>query len=92
MPYIITGSVTFGSQANRDAAITRVNTALSGYSLTAYATQFPAGLNTPTTTTITFSYKDGEDGGTAGTVGNALLSALVSVNRHTSGWVSVNKV
>jgi len=92
MPYIITGNVTFASQANRDAAITRVNTALSGMDYTDVATTLPAGINTSGTLAITISIQDGNDGETARTLRNTIYNALVQSNRHTLGWVSVNKI
>lgn len=92
MAYTITGTLTFSSQANRDAALTRLNTALVGYSYTNWASAFTAGITTPTTTTITISIQDGEDGENAKAIAEALKAAAVSVNRHTSGYLSVNKI
>lgn len=92
MPYIITASVTFSSQANRDAALARVNTALSAYSYTNVATALSAGIQTPTTTTLTISIQDGDDGATVAAIQSSLMTALTSSNRHTLGYVSVNKV
>ena len=92
MPYNITGSVTFSSQANRDAALTRVNTALSSYALTNVATVYPAGVNTSGTTAITISLQDGNDGEFTKSAADAIMSALVQSNRHTSGTLSVNRL
>ena len=92
MPYIIAGTVTFSSQANRDAALTRVNAVLPGFTYSNVATAFNGGINTPNTTTITFSLSVGVDGDAASTLGKAIYDALVQSNRHTSGYLSVNKV
>jgi response regulator of citrate/malate metabolism len=92
MAIYITGTLTFSTQANRDAALTRINTAIAPYSYTTVATTFAAGITTPTTTTITVSIDGFEDAATAATVAKALYDAAVSVNRHTSGYLSVSKV
>ena len=92
MAYTITGTLTFSTQANRDAALGRINTAMSSYTYTAIATTFAAGVATPTTTTITISIQDGTDDQTASSLANAIYSAATSSNRHTSGYLSVNKV
>lgn len=92
MAYIITSSTTFSSQANRDAALTRVNNALSGETYTNRATTLAAGVTTSGTTVLNISIEVSSDPGIAGTVGSAVLSALVASNRHTSGYVGVNKV
>ena len=96
MPYIITGTATFSSQANRDAAVTRVNTAIAPYvsagTISPFATPgFSAGLNTPTTTTMTVSYSVGTEDTTAATVAKAVYDAWIASNRHTVGYLSVNK-
>lgn len=90
MTYSITGSVTFQNQSQRDAAMTRVGTAMSGFTYVNATTSLPAGINTSGTTIITISIEDGDDGVTAKTMADALFNALVQTNRHTSGWVSVN--
>jgi hypothetical protein len=92
MAYTITGTLTFSNQSTRDAALTRLNTALSGYTYTNWASTFTAGVATPTTTTITISIQDGENGETAKAIGEALLAAAVAGTRHSSGYLSVNKV
>lgn len=92
MPYLITGTATFSSQANRDAALTRVNAVLPGFSYSEVATTFQAGVKTPTATTITFSLMDGEDGAVAAALSKAIYDALIQSNRQTSGYLSVNYV
>lgn len=93
MAYIITGTLTFSTQANRDAALTRIQTALQGYSYTNLATAgFGAGVLTPTTTTITISIQDGVDGTTAAAISKAIYDAAVSTNRHSSGYLSINDI
>lgn len=92
MAYVITGTLTFSTQANRDAALTRINTALSGYSYTNLATIFSAGVATPTTTTITISIQDGTDDQVAASIAKSIYDAAVATNRHTLGYLSVNKV
>ena len=92
MAYTITGTLTSSTQANRDAALGRINTAMSSYNYTAIATAFTAGVATPTTTTITISIQDGTDDQMASGLANAIYNAATSSNRHTSGYLSVNKV
>lgn len=92
MPYIITGTVTFSSQINRDAARVRVDTALASHIYTAVTTVFTPGVNNPTTTTITFSLNGGEDGESARVLGQSILDALVTGTRHTSGYLSINYI
>lgn len=93
MPYIITGTATFSNQANRDAALARVNTAISSYpQLSAYTTPgFSAGVATPTTTTMTVSFIDGTDDATAAAIAKAIYDAWVASNRHTQGFLSINR-
>ena len=92
MAYIITGTVTFSSQANRDAALTRVNAVLPGFQYTPVSTVFNSGVNTPNNTTITFSFDAGSDGAYASNLSKSIYDALVQSNRHNSGYLSVNKV
>ena len=91
MAYTITGTLTFSTQTNRDAALSRINTALSSYTYSNVSTAFAAGVATPTTTTITISIQDGTDDVLAGAIAKAIYDAAVSSNRHTSGFLSVNK-
>lgn len=88
MAYIVTASVTFASQANRDAAITRVNTAISSYNKVNVATAFSAGIATPTSTTMTVSMESLEP---PGVLTNAIWAAMTSTGRPTSGFISLNK-
>jgi hypothetical protein len=93
MAYLITGTATFSSQANRDAAVTRVQTAISGLPLTDTATiGFLAGLVNPTTTTMTVSYTVAGDDSAAMDAAKAIYGAWVTTNRNTSGYLSVNKL
>lgn len=93
MAYIITGTATFSSQSNRDAALTRLNDAIASYSLTSRTTVgFPAGIGTPDTTTITVSFEGGTDDANAAAISNAIYDAWVSKNRQTRGYLSVSKI
>lgn len=91
MAQMITGTATFSSQANRDAALTRVNAVISSYSLTAIpAVGFSAGVTTPTTTTMSVSFTDlALDGQIAA---KAIYDAWVQSNRHTSGWLALSSI
>lgn len=88
--FAVTGTVTYSSQTNRDAALTRVNSALAAYSYISQTTAFPGGVNTSGTTVITFSLVF-----TDSTIDNAnacmsaIHTATTSSNRWTSGWISV---
>lgn len=91
--HTITGTVTYSSQANRDAALTRVNTALTGLTYTNIATTFGAGILTPTTTTITFSLQIiTTDDDEVRIFRRAIYDALTATNRQTSGWLSSNRI
>ena len=92
MPYSVTGPATFSSQANRDAALSRVNSAIAGMAWTGYTTVFSAGVTTSGTTALNISIAitDNSDT-TAAAVCKAVLDALVLTNRHTSGYIGVNK-
>jgi hypothetical protein len=93
MPYYITGTATFSSQANRDAARTRADTAVSGLSYVAEAVgSLVAGLTNPTTTTTTVSVRVDGTAAEAYTMSQAILNAWVLSNRHTSGWIGISKV
>ena len=59
MPYIITGTATYSSQTNRNAAQTAIAAALTG--TTAVATKYPAGLATSGTTGLTLSVQVDSD-------------------------------
>jgi hypothetical protein len=92
--HTITGTATFSSQANRDAARTRVNTALLIYTyVNASGTIFTSGITHPTTTTITFALQiETNDDDEVRNFRRAIYDALTAANRHTSGWLSSNKV
>lgn len=95
MVYIITGTATFSSQANRDAARTRLDAALLAYSLSAYATTFTAGITHPTTTTMTVSFSFDGDQDTMVAAAKSIYDAWIGTGgaaRHTTGYLSVNKV
>jgi hypothetical protein len=93
MAYVITGTLTFSSQANRDAARSRIDTAISVYNYTNRSgTIFTAGIAHPTTTTLTISVESGNDDSTAASFAAAIYNAAVQSNRHSSGYLSVNKL
>jgi hypothetical protein len=93
MAYIITGTATFSNQNNRDSALGRVNTALAGYSITDIQTLgFTAGINTPTSTTMTISISCGDDDNVCAEISKAIYGAWTQSNRHTQGYLSMNKV
>lgn len=90
MPYIITGTATFSSQANRDAARTRLDAAIATYNLINVTTVFNPGITHPTTTTMTISVDvDGHD---PGAVHKSIYDAWVASNRPVTCYLSVNKV
>ena len=92
MPYTITGSVTYSSQTNRDAALSRVTTALSGVDWSAFATPtLPAGILSSGTLSITVSIVTLDGDSLAASTMKSILDAFVSSNRHTSGFLAVNK-
>jgi hypothetical protein len=93
MTYLITGTATFSTQTNRNSALTRVNAVLAGYQVTDQATLgFDAGVNTPTTTTMTISISCGNDDAMCAQLGRDIYTAWTQSNRHTQGYLSINKV
>lgn len=90
MAYRLTGLVTYSSQAFRDAARTRANTALSAFTYTNYTNAVGTGVTNVGTTQISFAIDVGSNDDVANNIKNALYAALTSSNRHTSGWISVN--
>lgn len=91
MSRLITGTLTYSNQSNRDAALGRINNALSGYTIENFTTTLGSGITTPTSTTINISIRVIADEAADG-AGAAILSAAVQSNRHSSGFLSVNKV
>jgi hypothetical protein len=56
------------------------------------ATALPAGVNTSGTTVLTISIVITEDTDSVATgIAKTILDALVLSNRHTSGYLAVNK-
>lgn len=92
MAYIITGTLTFASQANRDAARTRINAAVALHAFTTRTTVFPAGVNNSGTTIITISVDAGNDANVALALSKDIYDAAVALNRQTAGYLSVNKI
>lgn len=93
MTYIITGTLNYASQANRDAAKTRVETALGSYVWSGRATTLSAGVSNPSSTTMTISIViSSEDPQVVKTVYDSVMTQLVSSGRHTSGWIGMNKL
>lgn len=92
MAYIITGTLTFSSQANRDAARTRINTALASHAFSTRTTVFPGGVNNSGTTIITISLDAGGDSSAALALSKDIYDAAVQSNRPSAGYLSVNKI
>jgi hypothetical protein len=88
---IVVASLTYSSATNRNSALTRINSALSGYTYVDFDTSLPPGINTSGTTGITISI-DVEDRDTAFDLAKAIYDASVQSNRHTSGYLSVNRI
>lgn len=88
----VTANLTFSSQANRDAAVGRVNSALTGVPYSPRQNYLTAigGVVLPTSTTLQVSIEVGE-GTDADEVAASLFAAIISGTRPTAGWVSVNK-
>lgn len=92
MAYIITANLVFSSQSNRDAARTRIDAAVAAHNVVNRATALTAGITNPTTTSITISIQTAiEDGDEAAALGRSIYDAAVVSNRHTSGYLSVNR-
>lgn len=91
--YTITGTVTYSSQANRDAARTRLDTALSAFTYAGFTSGIGTGVTNSGTTAIIVSIESTIDGiETASALANSLSTALTSTNRWTSGALSVNTI
>jgi hypothetical protein len=93
MAYTITGTATFSSTAFRDAALSRVQTAVASYTYNNVATPgFSAGIQTPTATTLTVSIQNGnDDSAAAAALAKAIYDAWTASNRHSSGFLSINR-
>lgn len=92
MRYIIAGTATFSSQANRDAAKARLDTAMAGYTYTAVATTFTPGISLPNTTSLTISIDADGNEAVARGIYNDAMTALTSTNRFTAGYLSMSWV
>ena len=93
MAYTITGTMTYSSQANRDAARTRLDTALSLMSYTNFTSVIGTGVANSGTTVINVSISLGDAvSATAAEAMGAVLSAATASNRHTSGYLAVNYI
>lgn len=93
MVFIITGILTYASQANRDAALSRINTALGSYGYTNRTTAMGSGVGTSGTLSIIFSIQlNSTMPSNADAAANAIFNAASSSNRHTSGYIAVNQV
>lgn len=93
MAYVITSNLTYSSQAFRDAARTRIDAVIAAHNVLNRATIFPGGVTNPTTTTIAISIETAiNDASVSGTLAREIYDAATSSNRHSSGWISVNKI
>lgn len=91
--YYIVGICTFSSQANRDSARTRVDTAIAGVTFTNVTTVFTPGVNNPTTVTITVSIQlDIDDSTVAAAAHKAIYDAIIASNRPTTCYLSFYRV
>lgn len=87
---VITGVLTYSSVANRDAALTRINTALVGYTYVNFTSAAGTGLST-SGNSVNISIQV-DDLNLAFDIARAVYDAAVSTNRQTSGWFSVNRI
>lgn len=93
MSYIIAGTATFSSQANRDAARTRIDAAIASTNYVSYTTTFTAGVQNPTTTTMTISIKlVTEVSSEAANTLTTLFTELTSSNRPTACYLSLTRM
>lgn len=92
MRRVITGTATFNNQTNRDAAYSRMNTALVGVSYTPFSSTIGNGITQPTTTTIIISIEV-PDVDTGIDTANSIYDAWTSNSnaRNSSGFLSVNR-
>lgn len=83
MPYLILGSLTYASQANRDSAKTSILAVLATYpQITGVTTGLTSGVNTPSTTVLTISMQV-PDATTAELVRVSLIAAWSAMPRTT---------
>lgn len=87
---IITGQLTYSSTANRDAALTRITTALAPYTYEAILTSQLGGITTVGNAVSISIVLDDRD--TAFDAAKAIYDAAVTTTRHTAGYLSVNRV
>jgi len=81
--YLVYGTITYSTAANRNSALSAINNALLSYSATGVTTAFPSGVNTSGTAALTVSLQvpDHQVEG----VNDALRTAWTSVTRATTG-------
>lgn len=90
MTYLITGSLAYSTQANRNTAKTNINNVLAGYTITSVATSLSAGVVDSGTTGLTISIRCADADVNA--LRLALLTAWSSAARATTGhWIAVTK-
>lgn len=87
--YTITGTGTWSTQTNRNAAVSRVNSALSSYSYSEYATAYAAGITTTGTAIMNISVT--VEDAYAKAAYDAIALAFQTATKPTTYSVSVNK-
>ena len=87
----IIGVVTYSTQNNRDAALSRVQGTLASAVYEDFTSAAGTGITTPTTTTINFSISV-EDRDEAVAIFRDIYAALTQSNRQSSGYLSVNRI
>ena len=86
MPYFITGTLTFASQANRNTAQTALNAVPHGNAV-AWTGKYPAGIATSGSTVLTVSFSVPTDA-EARTFTRALFNSYATLVRN-SGHLAV---
>lgn len=93
MAYIITAQLTFSSSTNRSNAQTRVNNAIGIYNFFNRDTLLTTGGVSGSGSILNISIQAAsDDHNEVRDIAQAIYDAAVASNRHTSGFMSVNKV
>ena len=91
MPYKVAAGCTYSSSTNKTNALNALNSFLAGYTYTPTAGRYSAGINSPTTTSITVSILL-DDTVNITTFSSGFRNAVNGTTKYTLGLVAVYKV
>lgn len=89
--YIVMANATWSTQAARDAALTRMNDAITSYN-TKNGTSLVAETTLPTNTSISVTIDTGEDHVLSAEMFNGAYASWTQTGRFVSGWMSISRI